>query len=163
MSSDTNLQTAPKISITIQDLIHFKEEILKDLREYETITTKNINNNFFKYEELLEKATSRLCYYEKDKALFMSKSNFIDEKRNIISEIGIKLDQINEKITLSDSHIEKNFRDFANACYKYDKIISDNLLIPGIIGSSCKFSNLREYLLSCKEEYKNLLNLSFKF
>ena len=154
-----NPQVAPRISITINDLLHFKEELLKDLRQYETITTQNINNNFTKYEELLERAASRLSYFEKDKASFMSKSNFIDERQNIISEIGVKLDLMNEKISLNDNHITKNQRDFANVCYRYDKVISDNLLIPGIIGNACKYSNLREYLLACKEEYQHILKL----
>ena len=38
---------------------------------------------------------------------------------------------------------------------KYDKIVADNLLIPGIIGTSCQFPNLREFLLNKKEEISN--------
>ena len=47
-------------------------------------------------------------------------------------------------------------KDIEDYCYKYDKIISENLLVPGIIGKSCKFGNLKEYIVYNKEEMNNI-------
>ena len=42
-------------------------------------------------------------------------------------------------------------KDLKDACFKYDKIVSNNLLVPGIIGSGCPYDNLRYFI-----EYANV-------
>ena len=48
--------------------------------------------------------------------------------------------------------IKKDLEEFA---YRYDKAIKDNLQIPGLVGNSCRFPNLKEYILSNKDEISN--------
>ena len=43
-------------------------------------------------------------------------------------------------------------KDLSNMGFKYDKIISSNLMVPGLIGPMCKFSNLKEYIKHNREE-----------
>ena len=31
---------------------------------------------------------------------------------------------------------------------KYDRVIEDNLLVPGLIGIKCQFNNVKEYIQS---------------
>ena len=154
-----NLLIGPN-NVSIHDLLFFKEEVLKDLRTYQNKVTNNIKESFNKYDRLVDSAAQKLNYYEKDKSLFMTKLNFLDERNNLLSEVGIKIDELNKKITLNETQIKSNQKDFANACYRYDKIILDNLLIPNLIGSSCRFANLKEYLLHNKEEFSNAINHS---
>jgi hypothetical protein len=45
--------------ISFQDLISFKEELLKGLREYKSKTTNNINIEFEKYLLLIEKLITK--------------------------------------------------------------------------------------------------------
>ena len=45
-------------------------------------------------------------------------------------------------------------KELYKAISKYDRINSENLFVPGLIGDSCKFSNLREYI------ERNIINIT---
>ena len=153
-----NKELNPRIhQVTYQDLIIFKEELLKDLRNYKTKTSSNINSEFEKYTRLIEKSNNNLENYEKDKSKFMSKIEFTQEKENLFIEMTNKNSELKNQVMINQVHISSCRKDIDNNSYKYDKIISDNLLVPGLIGKSCKYQNLKEYILFNKEEINNAL------
>ncbi len=131
--------------VTYQDLIIFKEELLKDLRNYKNKISTNINNQFDKYNRLLEKSNQNLNYYEKDKSSFMTKIDFTEEKEKLFFELTNKNNDLKNQVMTNQVHISSCRKDIDNSCFKYDQIISDNLLVPGLIGKSCKYQNLKEY------------------
>ena len=137
---------------TIHDLILFKEDILKELKNYKTKITNSVNIEFKKYSQLLEKAEQKLDYYENDKNAFMSRLDFVHEKEKLVIEVENKTSKLVNDVMLNQLHITACRKDIDNSCFKYDKIISNNLLVPGLIGTSCKFQNLKEYILSNNEE-----------
>ena len=143
--------------VTYQDLIIFKEELLKDLRNYKNKISTNINNQFDKYNRLLEKSNQNLNYYEKDKSSFMTKIDFTEEKEKLFFELTNKNNDLKNQVMTNQVHISSCRKDIDNSCFKYDQIISDNLLVPGLIGKSCKYQNLKEYILFNKEEINNAL------
>ena len=143
--------------VTFQDLIIFKEELLKDLRNYKTKISTNINSEFEKFTQLVEKSNRNLENYENDKSTFMSKIEFTQEKENLFFEVANKNSELKNQVMINQVHISSCRKDIDDNSYKYDKIISDNLLVPGLIGKSCKFQNLKEYILYNKEEINNAL------
>ena len=143
--------------ITFQDLIIFKEEILKDLRDYKTKMTKNINNELEKYIGLIEKSNQTMENYETDKKNFMSKIDFTEEKEKLFFELANKNNELKNQVMINQVHISACRKDIDNSCFKYDQIVSDNLLVPGLVGKSCKYQNLKEYILFNKEEINNAL------
>jgi hypothetical protein len=40
--------------------------------------------------------------------------------------------------------------------FKYDKIVTSNLMIPGLVGPMCRFGNLKDYILSNKREISTI-------
>ena len=58
-------------------------------------------------------------------------------------KINNKLD---EKISTLSAKINMVKKDLSDACFRYDKTISTNLIIPGIIGAGCPYDNLRIFL-----------------
>ena len=153
----------PKIgAITFQDLISFKEEFLKELREYKSKTTKNIDNEFDKYKVLIEKANIKMDYIEKEKASFLLKSEFVEEKNNIYSEISTKETELKKKLMLNEVQVTSCQKELENSIYKYDKAIIENLQVPGLVGNSCRFPNLKEYILTNKDELSICLNNNSK-
>ena len=138
-----------------RDLILFKEDILKELKDYKTTLTNTVNAEFNKYSELLEKSNNNLNNYEKDKNFFMSKMDFVREKDKLFIEVTNKNNELSNEVMINTLHIAACRKDIDDSCYKYDKIISNNLLVPGLIGTSCKFQNLKEYILYNKEEINN--------
>ena len=141
--------------VTYQDLIIFKEDWLKELRNYKSKISNSVNIEFEKYSGLLEKSNQNLNYYEKDKSLFMSKIDFVQEKEKLFTEVINKTNELRNEVMVNQLHISNCRRDIDNSCYKYDKAIADNLLVPGIIGKSCRFQNLKEYITYNKDEMNN--------
>ena len=141
--------------VTFQDLIIFKEDILKELRNNKIKISNSVNVEFEKYTDLIEKSNRNLSYYEKDKSSFMSKLDFVQEKEKLFNEVVNKTNELRNEVMINQLHISTCRKDIDNSCYKYDKVISDNLLVPGLIGKSCKFGNLKEYIVYNKEEMNN--------
>ena len=48
----------------------------------------------------------------------------------------------NEHIINNDVRINSLRKDFDNACYKYDKIYLNNLIVSGQIGDYCKYKTI---------------------
>ena len=140
-----------KTHVSLREFILFKEEFLKSLGEFK----KEINSNLLKEKQkndlFLEK-TSKLISSLNNENNFLTKINFIEEKNEIISYIKKMETNFNEQIMINKLNLSTYQKDFSNACFKYDKIITDNLLISGLIGTACKFPNLKDYILNNKEE-----------
>ena len=151
----------PKLSpVTFQELIRFKEELLKELREYKSNTTKNVYNEFNKYSELIEKVNTKMSYLQQEKSAFYLKSEFIQEKCNILENISIIQSELKNQIRLNEVQMQMIKKDLEDSLYRYDKAIVDNLQVPGLVGNSCRFPNLKEYILSNKEELSNIMILN---
>ena len=149
-------QPKPKIGpVSFQELISFKEELLKDLIQYKSKMTKNINDEFEKYSQLIEKTNNKMNFIQNEKSSLILKSEFVQEKNNILSEISSKHLELKKQIMVNEvqtTTIKKDLEEFA---YRYDKAIKENLQIPGLVGNSCRFPNLKEYILSNKDEISN--------
>ena len=134
----------------------FKDEILNKLRELESkffneISRKNsdINFNLNTFNEkvnsiiesnrqMIETVTSQKLNFEKIEQL--------DKSRKHMEEI---LTTHDVKISSMTSEIDK-------MKFRYDKIIGENLIIPGYIGVGCSFRNLREFIVNSIVDIKKL-------
>ena len=124
----------------------FKEEILKSLREFETkLTTK------------VEDKESAL---NSDYRNFISKiNNLMDNNKEMISKMvsqQLKLDKISElenfknkvdsMLITHEVRIKNSLDEIEKMKTRYDKILSENLYVPGFVGTSCQYRNLSEYI-----------------
>ena len=88
---------------------------------------------------------------------FLSKLNYIEEKENILSKLkGIK-EEFESHLMKQNIIINNCTNDLKNSCFKYDKIIMDNLYVPSLIGQACQFPNLKEYILASKDSLDNCI------
>jgi F0F1-type ATP synthase membrane subunit b/b' len=128
------------------DYIQFKNEILKDIREFEKRITEQMKMKHNSYDSILSDVKERLEKIEKD-----SKASTLS-----IIEIKSKMEPFNELLTYKqnlDSNIysqEMRIKVALDEVYrlksKYDKLINDNLVVPGLVGGSYRFKNLRDYI-----------------
>ena len=126
--------------------IFIQKEITKEMAIFKDELNKkfvNYDNRMFSYVNDLENHIKELII--KVGNLF-EKSNIFLAKVDKIDNLGIKVDSMNELLTYHDVRINNLIKDLSNACFKYDKIFLNNLVIPGKIGDSCKYKNLKEYL-----------------
>lgn len=144
--------------VTFRDLILFKEEILQEMKIYQNKIDISISKNYEKSSQLLEISNNKLYNYETDKALFMKQIDFIEEKNKINSLIEEKDNEIKNQLMVNDLHINTCQKELDNACFKYDKIIVDNLLIPGLVGKGCKFPFFKEYINDIQVQINNAIS-----
>lgn len=128
------------------DFAFFQNEVLSDIKNLETKFSDKIKQFNTLIEQLNIKTENKI----KDlNSKFSLLTNQIQEKKNsenpefLIQSIKQKSEENFSKLDIKINLIEK---DLDNACYKYDKIISNNLNIPGLIGSSCPYDTLRPFL-----------------
>ena len=141
---------------TLRDLILFKEDILKEMRQYASKIKTSLSEKFNKYvEETNEKLP---ISNENNAGLYMKNIKFIEEKNNILSTLSEKEANLNEKIMVNDLHINTCQKELNDAVFKYDRAILDNLLIPGLVGKGCKFVNFKDYMSDIQSQMKNAFN-----
>ena len=139
-----------------KDLLFFKDDILKDLRILENRLYENISiqkdEQQYKlnlYEQKIESQTQKIAYL----------SNLITESKQKtsveenIEKFKLKTEEDLAKIDLKMNLIQKEIRD---GLYKFDKLFSETILYPGIIGYECRFSNFHsfvDYVLSSIHQF----------
>jgi hypothetical protein len=139
--------------VTFRDLILFKEDILKEMRQYNSKMKQSLSD---KFEKFVHDANEKLPFNpEENGGLYMKNIKFIEEKNNIISTISEKENFLNEKIMVNDLHINIRQKELNDAIFKYDRAILDNLLIPGFVGKGCKFLNYKDYMADVQSQINN--------
>ena len=138
--------------ISLNDFIYFKNELLKDLK---VIESKLI----FKMDSLKKEIENKIINIENKYDLLKSKmfetnkpeQDFEKLYSDKINKLFIFKTNTEDKIFIHEKKI-KEINDYSReSLYKFNKILQDNLLCPGIIGNNSKFStfqNLIDYLLS---------------
>ena len=130
----------------INDLSKFEEQILNYINEIET--------------KLMDKINTENSEIHKNLNNFETKINGILENNELVKEILFNHKIYKNKLTEYESfknkadnilisheiRIQNNISDIDFLKVKYDKIITENLLVPGYIGPSCQFKNLADLL-----------------
>ena len=127
------------------NMIYFKNEILTDINALENSMNKKIMqlNNFLKSN------------IEENKTKFTKMSNAISELIEIVSDRKNDNEKREELLEMKNriwAHINDNknkiltiTKDVKDTIFRYDRIIIDNLEMPGIVGTKCKFKNMKEF------------------
>lgn len=139
------------------ELMYFKDDILKALRQMESKVNQKFDLSLFEIKKQIKSTENK---YE---ALNES-VNYLSKEKVTDNNINSKLEQLFQfKSTTESSLASLSFRndqfakDLKDAVYKYDKIIIDNLVNPGIIGNNCKFKTLRDFIEYVNKHISELL------
>ena len=129
-----------------QDILFFKNDVLKDLRKLEE--KLNIKLNEQKIDNLDQ---NEICKKKIDdlfnKISFFN--NFISDNSNISAKIAyfesFKL-KTEENLFTLNSKINKIQKESEDSYYKYEKLFNENIFYPGIIGNNAKFPSFRLFI-----------------
>ena len=142
----------------IQDLLYFKNDILKDIRmlddklnlkmiEQREISTQHYND----FDSKLEKLTTQI---NKISSTIIDNSNFA-EAINSLQKFSHKAEdnfnRLNSRIVSMNKELTKYFD-------KVESMFNENLNYPGIIGNKARFSNFRnfiDYILKSFREFND--------
>ena len=132
----------------------FKDEILKKIREIETkfskeLSKKNLDINI-NYENFNEKVTSIL---ESNRLMIASITN---QKLHFekINKLEADTKKMSETLTTHEIRINNSLNEIKKMKFNYDKIISENLIIPAYIGPGSLYKSLGDFIINTIEEFK---------
>ena len=134
------------ISSSKEDILYFKDEILKDIKKFEIklgqkidIQVANTKNKLDEYEIKIATMVQKI----NNLANQISTNTSLKEKVNEIYgfKAKVQLDKMVQEIRVDT--IAKDLKDAIN---KYDAILSDSVLYPGVIGMGCKFPGFHDLI-----------------
>ena len=139
------------------DFLFFQNEILTDVKKVET----RINEKIAQTTDFIDQQNQKIeNKFKEINTRFETLSNQMQEK-DTSHKFEALLQQIKHKIdeSISKMEIKLNLldRDLNDACFKYDKVISNNLKVPGLIGSSCPYDSLKPFLEFINRKLSELL------
>ena len=149
-----------KKNITHNDMRFFQNDLLNDMKKLEL----QLNGKVASFNQLL--LTKMGEYDSKFSKIFGNISELISKMaerkfdNDRIEELLKMRNKFSDQIIEGQSRISIIEKSLENALFKYDKIIVDNLNVPGLIGIGTKFKNCASYFKYIDNELK--LNQKFK-
>ena len=131
-NSDNNSKLKEEIKKSIKAM---EKKFLSLLDSKEINTNKEIGNIYDQLNDTIEKNKIIVQDYSVQK---------IDHQK--MSELQAFKNKVESMLITHEIRINNNIQDLLKSQSKYDKIIIDNLLLPGYIGPSCQYRNLGEYI-----------------
>ena len=151
-----------------KELNLFKEEILSYLRERDSFFIEKINSLQFKTDINNKKIEALSENLETNYNTFLSKQVELAAKLEKVKSYEAFINKANDKLISQEIRLN-NIKDDMNINFqKYDKIVLENLIVPGYIGKGAKYSNCKIFFSEIIKEMdkfnnykeKNVLDLS---
>ena len=145
------------------ELMFLQNEILGDIKNVET----KLDNKIFKisssFEGLKDTTEKKVNNLENSLKIMLEKIESLKEGDSYEKQMNSKMNLLNKKIDDYFSRIDSKIiilqNDLKDSCYKYDKAISNNFQVPGLIGERCQFSSLKSFLEFCHKKINESLRL----
>ena len=139
------------VPVTKNEIRFFQNDMLGDVKKLENSLNNKFhqvnevfNNQQLEYNIKLDKYSDNL----KELLSVIVKRKLDNDK---IEELLNMKNKIDEQLIENKTKIDMLSKNLSNATFKYDRMILDNLQVPGIIGVACKFKN-------CKGFFQNVFN-----
>ena len=124
----------------------FKDELLGNIHDLEKKLNERINNIENKLITDLDNFSNNMnSFLEKNKDMVLS---VVSQKLKLekITELETFKKKVDDMLITHGIRIKNNLDDISKMKVKYDKIVSENLYVPGFIGNNCQYRNLSDYL-----------------
>ena len=128
-----------------QKMNEFKEKWMKMLDIKDSQIQKEITTIKENSLDLMKKSQIIIDNYSTEK-IYESKVNELESFKN----------KVNDMLITHEVRINNNIKEISNISNKYEKMIADNLYIPGYIGPACQYKNLSEYITYNMSEVSKL-------
>lgn len=129
-----------------EDIIYFKEELLKQMNILEKSISQQkeeirsqINGKFILYDDTIEKLNTNFSELKK----LVDTNNYLKEQIDNWSHFKSDISKISSgneiKLTLLEKETYSNF-------YRIDKLLSNSIIYPRIIDKNARFKNFHEFI-----------------
>ena len=133
------------------DLLFFKEETLKELKNSEKKSSENFKIFNIEINEKLQTYEQRISNYE---SKISELSKLIDADRTIKEKVDKLMEfkeKVNDSLLTEKIRLDSFNRNLNQNVDRIDKILRDSVIYPGLIGGLCKyktFHDLIDYILA---------------
>ena len=134
MAENNNIENFTKDEF-FQKLKEFEEKWMKMLDIKESQIQKKISDLKENSDDILKKSKTIVDNYS---------SYRINESK--LNDFASFQNKVNDMLITHEIRINNNIKDISAFSAKYDKIISENIFLPGFIGPSCQHKTLSEYI-----------------
>ena len=132
--------------MSFSEIMELKDEILKNNRELELRLKNQIENYSTQFSDKLSTFQKKINTMNENNNKVMNSIpdiNFNISKINQLEKFDLRVDN---RLSSHDLRITTILTEIEKIKTKYDKIVLDNLYVPGHVGGRCQFPNLSEYL-----------------
>ena len=144
-------------NIQRNELMLLQNDILGDIKKAENKLDTKIFKVSSSLDELKEKFEDKINHLEKDFKILLQKNETLkgndSNEDKIYSKINLLTKRVEDNFSRLDSKIIMLQNELKDSCYKFDKALTNNFQIPGLIGERCPFSSLRNFL---ENSYKKI-------
>ena len=139
-------------------LLNIKNDIISDMRKMENKLLEQINKKWYDIETtnngLLDKINLMM---DNNKKMFES-ITLQKLKLDKVADMSSFKNRIDPMITTHEIRINSCMNEIFNFKSRYEKIINDNLTVPGYIGPSSQYKSLSEYLSVLINDFSKMKN-----
>ena len=140
----------------LKNIIEFKNELLKRINSLESRLSDRIKLHDKDFTMKLDTISEKIKPMQTDIYTLMHISSEKEKNIEKIENLEKFKNKTESTILAQNIRINKSLDEISDIKAKYDKIIIENLTIPGFVGHSCKYKNLSEFIISnLKENDKN--------
>ena len=136
----------PEIASIKQDILFFKNDMLKDIRKLEEkLNLKMTNQNLMsseQYNAFEKKMDSITTQITEINSLLVNNTN-LTEKVNTLQIFKSRTEDSIFRVNARINTFEKEYREYID---NVEILINNNLKYPGIIGKNSRFSNFRHFI-----------------
>ena len=143
---------------TMTDYIEFKDEIMKRIRLLENKLSSDFKSKFSQISLGFEKLDMKInSITQNNNSLLglITNQNFNIEKFAELEEFKIKAEQ---NLLRHDIKIKNIIQELEKLKIRYDKILNDNLIVPGYVGPGSQHKNLADYVIYQINEFQKIRN-----
>ena len=140
----------------LQEVLTFKDEILKTVRDYKENLMKNVDSKLNILKERNDKLEKELNDLKENSNKLidnMASKNIDIEKLKQFDMFKNKADSM---LLTHDIRISNNIEEISSIKAKYERVLMDNMLVPGFIGPSCQFKKIGDYIVNNISEVSKL-------
>lgn len=138
------------------EIMQFKDEMLKNIRELERKIMTKVNKNQEDLSSDLNNITASLNSLKTNNNAIID--SITETKLNFdkISHIESDLIKFHTALNGQEKKINETMLDISFMKEQYEKSFSDALIVPGIIGKNCKYKNFNDYIVNINQEISRL-------
>ena len=145
-----------------KDILFFKEEILRDLKQFQSKINEKVQTEEKHMKEKIEKFSVRI---EKFNEKVIELSNLICTDKSIRDKVDTILEFKNksqELIMTNGIKLDNIDKELHENIYRIDNLLKDTVLYPGVIGGISKFKTFHDFIDYILGELSQGVNLEKK-